>query len=300
LTSADIIFFCRFRNCQFVSATFNARVAAFVSLDAYNTYFAIPELLQVTDETVAQFYDCSFDFLSSPIVRADTNTNVTIRIFNSATPTTSNYDSSTGYVMIANSEANEDNATTNIASLSYRSAGIVNQLAFPSQDPGILGPRQIMRQTMISVPVNGTDNLEAIDVPTGVTMTISSRITAANVNHTDITGGELMVVVDPAAGGIIGTPTTTIKATTTGSFTALYVNPTLFIRVTTPSGVTFPYNWAATTTRQTITNPNLLHAVSSASASAFVPASDISSISSRTWSSTKAAAAAVAAKRRSK
>jgi hypothetical protein len=115
------------------------------------------------------------------------------------------------------------------------------------------GFQEIKQQKAISQTETGTAVLDSFTVPVGTMITVQSRISGALSDHTDITGGTIMVVVD-GSGGIIGSVTTDVKASTTGTFTATFAAGTLSITVTPPVAAPVsplnPYNWACTTYRQ--------------------------------------------------
>lgn len=93
--------------------------------------------------------------------------------------------------------------------------------------------------------------ITTLPVPSGSAITLQGRIIGSNVAHTEITGGDLMVVVDEPQAAIIGFPVINVETTSTGIFRCRWSAGNLLVEVRATSSAT--YNWKHTYTYTTLT-----------------------------------------------
>jgi hypothetical protein len=115
--------------------------------------------------------------------------------------------------------------------------------------------RTVTHQNTVSQTNTGTVNLDSISIPTGMTYTVEALITGSLTDMSDVTSGRLLATVNGTL-GLIGTVNTTVQASTTGTFTAIYAANAITIHVTPPTAnpptTNNPYNWVTTLTRQVL------------------------------------------------
>tara|TARA_R110000868_G_scaffold121883_1_gene323327 strand:- start:5762 stop:6445 length:684 start_codon:yes stop_codon:yes gene_type:complete len=93
--------------------------------------------------------------------------------------------------------------------------------------------------------------ITSIPVAAGTSIVLEGQMIGSNAGHTDITGGDLMVVADGTAAAIVGFPVINVQTTTTGIFKALFSGGNLLVQVQAPSSAA--YNWKFTYTYSTVT-----------------------------------------------
>lgn len=160
----------------------------------------------------------------------------------------------TGVIAIANTTAVDQDQTFTIggSTLAMPRCEITRLFGTNAADPRFHSFRTLTHQSVLAQTGAGSGRLDQISVPTGTSYTIEALINGSLTDHTDATNGRLMVAVDGTL-GLIGTVTTDIKASTTGSFTATYSGNLVNIMVTSPSASpSNSYNWVTTVTRQVL------------------------------------------------
>lgn len=125
-------------------------------------------------------------------------------------------------------------------------AGIDQQdhrLVFNCGNIGWRGSYWNMQQSMIQTTSTSPAILIPIPVPSGVTVTVSGTLTAANPGHSDITGGDFSFTADGTLGAIVGTPSKNVFATSSGDFSISFSGGMALLEVTAPSSSA--YNWSS-------------------------------------------------------
>lgn len=74
-----------------------------------------------------------------------------------------------------------------------------------------------------------------IPVAAGTSIVLKGMMIASNAGHTNITGGDLMVVADGTAAAIVGSPVVNVEATTSGTFQAIFSGGDLLVQVQAPT-----------------------------------------------------------------
>lgn len=118
------------------------------------------------------------------------------------------------------------------------------RLVFNCSNTGWRGTQWHVQQSMAQFSSASIQTLISIPVAAGSAITLQGQITGSNAGHTDITGGNFMVVADGTAAALIGGPVCNINASTTGTFAASFSGGNLLIQVTAPSAAA--YNWVST------------------------------------------------------
>jgi hypothetical protein len=203
------------------------------------------------------FRQCQMD-VTTPVYYTPNTTgiNTITRLFDCNMPTTSAFSNTQtgGFMAFVSQAQSDDLATTNSSYLS--GAEISNLRQPPTGGAFFHGFQQIKRQTAVSQTTTGTVNVDTFSVATGTAILIKSLIHGSLKDHTDVTGGELTALVDGTY-GVVGVSPTVFASSTYSTFSISYTNNTVNITVTPAFNLTNistnnPYNWVATTTRQTL------------------------------------------------
>lgn len=109
---------------------------------------------------------------------------------------------------------------------------------------GYVGSEYTTKQAFLHTTSGAAQTLISYTPAAGTAVTISGSLTGSNVGHTDITGGNFMVVADGTAAAIVGTPVINVCTSTTGDITATFSAGAVLIQVTAPSAAA--YNWVST------------------------------------------------------
>ena len=126
------------------------------------------------------------------------------------------------------------------------------QQIFSTNISGWRGSEYIQKQAMLQTTSGSVQTLITIPVAAGTAIALQGIISATNTGHTDITGGNFLVIADGTSATIIGTPVLNIISSTTGTFSATFSGGNLIIQVTAPSASA--YNWVSTYQYQQVIN----------------------------------------------
>jgi hypothetical protein len=191
-----------------------------------------------------EFYKCNFGEFSVPFIDCTVDPSTHIIVSECQCDNDDSFNLPAGLFYFINS------STINGNSIYDNAQYEVSRLITQSSTNQFSQFRRLTRQDALSTTTIGPPvSLADISVPTGIQMTISSVINGADHNHTDVTAGKLLAVVDGTL-GIIGNVQTDVFAGPIGggTFTGAYANNTFSILVQPPFALTIdPYNWGATT-----------------------------------------------------
>lgn len=173
------------------------------------------------------FTGCSF---LNGLTLFTTNTSWQLRTdlctgFNNGFPTTSNVVTSSG----------EGNLGFNNFCFTIR--------AFNALTGGFAPSNFYFVQNGLQTSSGAAQTLYTLALTAGASYIVKGYVNGANVAHTDITGGDFLVLIDRSA-GIVGVPVKNVFATSTGTFSVSASGTNLLVQVTAPSAAT--YNWVCT------------------------------------------------------
>ncbi len=83
--------------------------------------------------------------------------------------------------------------------------------------------------------------ISSLNIPNGVCITLKGTVLGSSVDHSDVTGGDFLVVADGTQQAIIGITLTNVMSSTSGSFNVTMTGSSLDITVTSP--LVAIYNW---------------------------------------------------------
>jgi hypothetical protein len=99
-------------------------------------------------------------------------------------------------------------------------------------------------QNNLNTLSNAFQTITTIVVDNGTSIVLEGTMIASNVGHTDITGGDLVVIADGTAAALVGSPVVNVQASTTGTFQTIFSGNTLLVQVRAPTADS--YDWRFT------------------------------------------------------
>ena len=134
----------------------------------------------------------------------------------------------------------------------YDATAQATALVFNTQNEGWRGTQWQQMQAMVQTTSGSAQTLITLPVPVGSAVTLQGQITGSNAGHTDITGGNFLIVADGTAAAIIGSPVINVCASTSGTITTTFSAGNVLVQVTAPSSAA--YNWVSTYQFQNVIN----------------------------------------------